>query len=517
MKQERAEAQNAVIVRYWQMSTMDRLFEASQREEEEDRQASINHDTMQDDGLSRVTSDSSQQTTEPTPPEFASSMALVRLPVFSLGELDHTLHQIKDSPRDMVQVSDSAINPLLERWTNWREIRERRHRRESGGRYVPSVHDLDENDEDLQLHDRYGDREDSPRGYYLEGPTSDWRKPNSASARHEAFVRRKQYSGYQPSVSAASSDMEDSPSGSPSSKKRTSKRHIIDSGSESSASEPDIAQPKPRRQSSSGPAVERKTTHPGPDGLHPLAHTYTAPVQPPPGWATANNSTSGGMTSNRAPSVTSAQSGASRLSSPAYHPPGHRPWATPDQNAVHHHSLSSPLPPVVHAPTASANPYAAVFPPPPGPSQQQQPAGFSRFTAGSVGPGQLTPYSHGPGHGQVPASSTQRYMPPAPPPSASPWMGLPPRPVSQDGKAPRSPSRLSQSQSQSQSHSQSQSQSQAPHGSTSTRGSHTKASGGDDEKRKATKHSSLREGATKGLLGAGAIAGFLEALEGLSI
>jgi hypothetical protein len=37
-----------------------------------------------------------------------------------------------------------------------------------------------------------------------------------------------------------------------------------------------------------------------------------------------------------------------------------------------------------------------------------------------------------------------------------------------------------------------------------------------EDKRQNTKKN-LREGATKGLLGAGAIAGFLEALEGLSI
>lgn len=40
--------------------------------------------------------------------------------------------------------------------------------------------------------------------------------------------------------------------------------------------------------------------------------------------------------------------------------------------------------------------------------------------------------------------------------------------------------------------------------------------GGTGEGR-AGKHGKLAEGATKGLLGAGAIAGFLEALEGLSI
>lgn len=448
---------------------MDRLFEASQKEDEDDRRATIDNETMHDEELSLIQSNSSQQTIDAPPPEYAPSTALVKLPVFSLGELDQTLHQIKGSPRDMVQVSDRAIDPLLDRWTNWREIRERRHNRDSGGRYIPSVHNLNEEDEDKAFHERFREREDSPRGYYLEGVTTDWRKPQSASARHEASRRRKQYSNYQPSVSAASSDVEDSPGGSTSSKKRSSKRHILDSGSESSASEADIARPRPRRLSSGSPTTDRKMQLPeGP----PIAHSYTAPAQPPP-WVTAGSFAGG---SNRAPSVTSAQSGASvasRLSSPAYHPPGHRPWATPDQNLMNH-SLSSPLPPV-HTSNAP-NPYAP-----------QQPVGFPRY-AGPLLPqpsAQLAP-PYG-----VSPNSQPRYVP-----QSSPRMGLAPRPVSQDGKPPRSPSRLSQ------------------------QGSSARGSTRDEEKRhlreKGTKQN-LREGATKGLLGAGAIAGFLEALESLSI
>ncbi|KIX04549.1 uncharacterized protein Z518_05419 [Rhinocladiella mackenziei CBS 650.93] len=460
IKQERAEAQNGVIVRYWQMSTMDRLFEASQKEDEEERQAIVNNETVQDDHLSMIATDSSQVSVEVPPPEYAPSTALAKLPVFSLGELDQTLHQMKGSPKDMIRVSNQAIDPLLERWTLWREVRERRHNRDVGGRFAPSVQNLNEDDEDRPFHERYREREDSPRGYYLEGNTTDWRKPNSASARYEAFRRRKEYSNYQPSVSAASSDVEDSP-GSASSKKRRSKRHIIDSGSESSASEPDLAQPKPRRRSSGSPTAGRKI--PFSEGA-PVAHTYTAPAQPPP-WMIAQTTPGSG----RAPSVTSAQSTASRLSSPAFHPPGHRPWAAPDQS-LGHHSQSSPLPPIHTA--NSLNPYA-----PP-----QHHVGFPRY----VGQPQAQPSPYGP------PSPQSRYMS-----QPSTRMGPPPRPLSQDGKPARSPSRLSQYGTPPRSH-----------------------TGRDDEKRhsreKTTKQN-LREGATKGLLGTGAIAGFLEALEGLSL
>jgi hypothetical protein len=439
---------------------MDQLFEASQKEDQEDRQASVDQEHEQEDELSLVATSSSQATVEPAPPEYAPSTALVKLTVFSLGELDQTLHNIRGSPRDMIQVSNQAIDPLLERWTHWREIRERQHHRESGPRFVPSVQDLNEEDEHRQFYEQYRQGEGSPRGYYLEGTTTDWRKPNSATARHEALRRRKQYSNYQPSVSAASSDVEDSP-GSTGSKKRNAQRHIIDSESGSSGAEADLAQPRPRRPSGGKPAIERKSSFP--EGT-PITHSYTAPG-PPPAWIAANSASS----NTRAPSVTSAQSTASRLSSPAYHPPGHRPWATPDQN-VAHHSMSSPLPPV-H--TANApNPYA--------PSHNM---GHARF----AGQPQLQSPLH------VPQSMSQsRYLP-----QPSSRMGLPPRPVSQDGKPAKSPSRTSHHSTTSRTHARNEEDRRHP-------------------REKSTKQN-LREGATKGLLGAGAIAGFLEALEGLSI
>ncbi|KIV81338.1 hypothetical protein PV11_03529 [Exophiala sideris] len=463
IKQERMEAQNAVIVRYWQMSRMDRLFEASLREDEAERRASVDTETPHDDELSLIATNSSHTTNEPPPPEFAPSTALIKLPVFSLGELDQTLHKIKCSPKDMIQVSDQAIDPLLERWTNWREIRERRHHRDSGIRFVPSIQNLNEEEEDRPFHERFQEREDSPRGHLLEGTTTDWRQPYSSAARSEALRRKRQYQKYQPSVSAASSDVEDSP-GSSGSKKRNPRRHVINSSSESSASEPDIAQPKPRRRSSGGAPSGLKP--PFADGA-PITHAYTT-VQPPT-WVNAN----AGNGPSRAPSETSAQSTASRLSSPAYHPPGHRPWATPDQ-AMGHHSLSLPLPPI-H--TANApNPYA------PPQSRQSASAGYPRFAGQSLG--QSAAY------GAHPASQSRSV------PQSSSRMGLPPRPVSQDGKQPRSPSRLSHS---------------------TTARVHSKSQ--DDRrhlKEKSTKQN-LKEGATKGLLGAGAIAGFLEALEGLSL
>jgi hypothetical protein len=459
INQERAVAQNAVIVRYWAMSNIDALFEASLREDDEDRRASLTDGTLDD-------MPSPSQQNAPFVDQ-NSSTALMKLPVFSLGELDHTLHQIKHSPRDMVQVSNQAIDPLLERWTMWRDIRERRHQRHGSSRYAPSVDNLDEDDDDTAFEDRFGGREDGARGYYLEGTTTDWRHPNSSAARHEARQLRKKFSGYQPSVSAASSDVEDSPNGSVSSKKRSTKKHIIDSGSESSASEPEIAQPKPRRRSSASRNLERKP-NPTENINVPNQNSATAAPQQTNPWAATQPPAIGIRPPSVQPSVASGQSSASRLSSPAYHPPGHRPWATPEQTMAHH-SVSSPLLP---APTFNG----------PGSYGQNQTVGFPRYIGPlqAQQPQQLSPY--------LPPSPQSRYMP-----QPNPRMGLPPRPVSQDGKSARSPSRLSQ---------------QSMPGRSS------------DEKRHSREKSTrqnLKESATKGLLGAGAIAGFLEALEGFSL
>jgi hypothetical protein len=121
------------------MSKLDRLFEASQKEYEDDKQANMNNDTRQDDGISLVQTSHSDEFIDVAPPEYLSPASPVKFLVYSLDELDQTLHQIERSPRDMIQVSDQAIDLLLEKWTDWREVRERRHNKDPGGRYIPSA------------------------------------------------------------------------------------------------------------------------------------------------------------------------------------------------------------------------------------------------------------------------------------------------------------------------------------------------------------------------------------------
>ena len=447
IKQERVETQNILVVRYWQMSKIDRLYEASRREDEDDRIAATEH---QDNALALVGSaGSSQLTIEAPPPEYATSLDLMKLETYSLGDVDQTLHKIRESSKDMVRVSSEAIDPLLDRWTRWYEAREKRNQRDSGGRYAPSVDEVYEDDDGRQYYRDYREREDSPKGYYLEGNTTDWRQPHSHTARREAIHRRQKYSRYQPSVSAASSDVDDSPGSTASTKKKTPKHHIIDSDSESSDSDHD--QPRIRvNRTSNGAMPEKKP--PFSEGP-PLAYPYNASQNGPRKMATI-------------PPVSTGP----RLA-PSPHLPQHRPNASPVQY-VQHHSVSSPVPPI-H--TANAlNPY------------NTQPAGPPSYPPYYPSPQQYTSSAHA------------RYAPPSSMPGR---MAAQPRPLSSDGQGGRSPSRpLYQPVP-------------APQRSFPT----PKQSEEEKKIQRERTKKNLREGATKGLLGAGAIAGFLEALEGLSI
>ena len=482
IKQERAETQNVLIVRYWQMGKLDRLYDASRREDDDDKIAAEEH---QDDDLTLVAStESSQLTIEAPPAQYTTSMALIKLPNYSLGELDQTLHKIKQSPKDMVQVSSEAIDPLLDRWTRWYEIREQRHKRESqrepsySSRFAPKVDSLYEGeDEERQYYEQYRERDDSPQGYYLEGNTTDWRKPHSRAAQQEAKKRRQKYSKYQASVSAQSSDVEDSPNSNASKKKKRSpKHHIIDSASESD-SDPEQPQVRVRRGSASPTTERARMVYP--DGA-PLSHSYTTGTgQNMPRKATNPTSPAVGSRLNPAPQMPQ------------------RPYAAPDQQM--HHAYSSPMPPI-H--TANApNPYQ--YP------NQQYPTYAAQY----------------PPPNQPPLSAAQaRYMPQ---PTPLHRMPMPPRPVSQDGKG-RSPSRTSYPPAAgfgiggerfvAPPGSYTTSQAYGPSSGLSSReqsGSGSSKKTKEEKKQDAKRN--LREGATKGLLGAGAIAGFLEALEGLSI
>jgi hypothetical protein len=394
IQQERFETQNIIIVRYYQITRLDHLYNAAEREDKEDRLAEA------EGKVNGLLGDGTSQLALEAPPDYSQSCALTRLPVFSLGQLDQSLHQIRHSPKEMLQASDRVIDPLLEQWTILEELRQHNGNRDSAGsaRYVPSVHDLPEEDEDRLKKMDFHDREESPQGYLLEGLTTDWRRPQSAAAKREASRLRKQYTGYQPSIDVEEAEEEEGVKV-PSS--RVTRRYAVDSSSESSESEVE-EKPRRRRKSSGSPTAEKKRQFS--DGP-PLAHTY-GPAQ----------SSFGGRYAV-SPNPTPGSTPRSSISAPRS-PGEHRPAPTPTQNPMHH-SISSPLPPVHTSnapnPYAPYNPYSPTGAPPlyQGPREQTYPGNW--------------------------------HMPPQ-----QQRLPLPTRPVSQDGKA-RSPSRLSTHSSSSRS------------------------------------------------------------------
>ncbi|RMD42595.1 hypothetical protein DV735_g2532, partial [Chaetothyriales sp. CBS 134920] len=228
INQERLETQSVLVVRYWQMSKLSRLYEASGREGDGDR-VTVYKDRR----------DSAQLPSRPSSLHqtvYTTAVALPEMSNYSLGELDQTLHKIKQSPREMVRVSSEVIDPLLDRWTRWEEAQQRRYWRHSRGHNAPSVDQVKEDEDDWQYYERYRERGQSPKGVYLEGTTTDWREPHSVAAMEEAKRRRQKYKAFQPTATAVSSDEGDSPD-STRSRQKKARRHLIESTSGSSTSE----------------------------------------------------------------------------------------------------------------------------------------------------------------------------------------------------------------------------------------------------------------------------------------
>ncbi|PGH10195.1 hypothetical protein AJ80_07554 [Polytolypa hystricis UAMH7299] len=196
VQQERAEIQNMVIVRYWSTNRLDRLHDLAVRE-------ALDENTHEKDGISTMAQHAAKNL-EPSSP----STALVKHPMVSLGDLDRSLAPIKESPKDMVQTSAKVIDPLILRWTRAHSSAvelsaDQKHH------YRPrSLHVSFESDNDDD--DGY-DQAKGPdiQGYYLEGTTSDWRKPQSQEARKHASKLRKEYSAFQARVDSDSDQSSD--------------------------------------------------------------------------------------------------------------------------------------------------------------------------------------------------------------------------------------------------------------------------------------------------------------------
>ncbi|KAF7719896.1 Uncharacterized protein PECH_000961 [Penicillium ucsense] len=199
--QEKAETQNMIIVRYWSLKRLDRLWDLVAQEAIDAANDPVNRKIManygSDASLTMGPLLSAAQGSDPN-----------KLTPVTFGDSDKSLANLERSPKDMVQLSECAMNQLLVDW-------------------VPNLHPgfMDQVKEASSSHSRHissrayissdGEDEDSDgsgwdghhcQGYYLEGTTHDWRKPHSQEARQRAAQLRRQYADYQAQVE---SDPED--------------------------------------------------------------------------------------------------------------------------------------------------------------------------------------------------------------------------------------------------------------------------------------------------------------------
>ncbi|KKZ60092.1 hypothetical protein EMCG_00783 [[Emmonsia] crescens] len=180
IQQERDEAQNMIIVRYWAIYRLDRLHDLAVREAMGYTQNESDH---------RLSNPQLNGTCTQLPSNIPT-----RFPVISLGNLDSSLAAITQSPKDMIGESLKVIDPLISRWTRVEGYWELPAEQASPQRHVSFESDI-ENDEY-----RNGSEGRDSQGYYLEGTTSNWRQPHSQEARKRAAQLRKDYSSLQTRV-----------------------------------------------------------------------------------------------------------------------------------------------------------------------------------------------------------------------------------------------------------------------------------------------------------------------------
>ncbi|KAJ5459487.1 hypothetical protein N7530_011431 [Penicillium desertorum] len=191
--QEKAESQNMIIVRYWSVKRLDRLWDLVEQE---------TLDAASDPTNQRISSNYSSNTASTSKP-LARRLDPTRLPTITLGDSDVGLSDMERSPKDMVQLSESTLNWLLSIWVPLIEPSKLHHagrgfntsnkRVQQPRVYVSS--DTEEDDTEELDFDSHG-----IRGYYLEGSTMDWREPHSQEARQHAAELRRKYSSYQAHV-----------------------------------------------------------------------------------------------------------------------------------------------------------------------------------------------------------------------------------------------------------------------------------------------------------------------------
>ncbi|KAJ5572119.1 hypothetical protein N7535_005779 [Penicillium sp. DV-2018c] len=192
--QDKAESQNMIIVRYWSVKRLDRLWDLVEQEAR-DAANDLTNQRISSNYVSNTASRASAA---------ARNSGPRRLRIISFGESDVGLSDIEKSPKDMVQLSESAMNQLLSIWVPAIDPSKLLVHHVNKGHNIssklsqPRVY-LSSDTEEESPEELDFDGHDI-RGYYLEGNTSDWREPHSQEARQHAADLRRRYSSYQARV-----------------------------------------------------------------------------------------------------------------------------------------------------------------------------------------------------------------------------------------------------------------------------------------------------------------------------
>lgn len=427
--QEKAEVQNMIIVRYWAVKRLERLWDGVEQEALE----AANDPTNQ-----KINSAHSSSTASALEPLVAAAKGsdITRLHAVTFGDSDVGLSDIERSPKDMVHLSEKAMNRLISLWvpsSDYSKLRQAGKTSQPRA-YVSSDSDGDTGELDFDGH--------NSRGYYLEGNTVDWRQPQSQEARRRAAELRRRYSSYQAHV-------ESEPEHDESFKRReppSANSRTTDSSDEGEQRSNPLQPPKTVRINGSSPVQSnsfssRYPSNPNPDSR---AAAYPSGSFPPP-------------TQNGYPPA------------PSYNQPGptHIP-GPPQQPYKYYPTQEHGKTPPRSIPTGQNQPNPSATAPNPSPrgTPPNQFEGHWGRPQGYSNNNMLHPRHHHSTY-QLSSSSPETSYRPSPPRSAQ-----------------RSPSH-----------------------------SHRRSTREDAKER----HKALQRNATRGLVGIGAIAGFMDALEAFSI
>ncbi|KAJ5170333.1 uncharacterized protein N7500_003116 [Penicillium coprophilum] len=187
--QEKAESQNMIIVRYWSVKRLDRLWDLVEQE---------TLDATNDPTNQRISSNYSSNMARSDP---------TKLPIITFGDSDVGLSDMERSPKDMVQLSESTLNRLLSLWVPFIDPSKLRHAGKgldiSNKQVQPRVYVSSDTENDTEELD-FDNNDGRGYGYYLEGSTVNWRDPHSQEARQHAAELRRKYSSYQAHVESES-------------------------------------------------------------------------------------------------------------------------------------------------------------------------------------------------------------------------------------------------------------------------------------------------------------------------